>query len=181
MAKLTLNDEKNLVADWKTGAYSQRDLASKYNCSKGKVSQLTEGIEKAKNGHLVAAKVSLLSARAHLTDEEMTAIMTAAQNEVFNSGIVTNVQQLALIRNNQLLSKNKKTVMLKVAQYNADGQRSGEDYEPYEVELSPTDIKEIIEGTDKASITLGVSQRHAPRTEINNNNAQQNIITVEIE
>ena len=52
MAKLTPQDEINLVSDWKTGRYSQRDLASKYNCSKGKVSQLTEGIEKAKNDGL---------------------------------------------------------------------------------------------------------------------------------
>lgn len=52
MAKLTPQDEINLVSDWKTGRYSQRDLASKYNCSKGKVSQLTQGIEKSKNGQI---------------------------------------------------------------------------------------------------------------------------------
>lgn len=76
MAKLTPQDEINLVSDWKTGRYSQRDLASKYNCSKGKVSQLTEGIEKAKNDQVVKAQITILTAKALLSDEEMTAIMT---------------------------------------------------------------------------------------------------------
>lgn len=52
MDKLSEKEELNLVADWKTGRYSQRDLAEKYNCSKGKVSQLTQGVEKAENGQI---------------------------------------------------------------------------------------------------------------------------------
>lgn len=51
MAKLSDREEENLVSDWKTGRYSQRDLADKYNCSKGKVIQLTQGVEKAQNNN----------------------------------------------------------------------------------------------------------------------------------
>ena len=165
MAKLSDREEENLVSDWKTGRYSQRDLADKYNCSKGKVSQLTQGVEKAQNGHLVDCQISLLSANAYLSDSEMTAIMTTAQNEVFNKGLVTNASQLNLIRTTQYLAKNKKLEKRGVG----DGVQVFE-----EVGLGADDFKQCQDTIDKASITLKVNERHAPKQDINLTNAQQN-------
>ena len=128
MAKLSDREEENLVSDWKTGRYSQRDLADKYNCSKGKVSQLTQGIEKAQNGHLVDCQISLLSANAYLSDSEMTAIMTTAQNEVFNKGLVTNATQLNLVRTTQYLAKNKKLEKRGVGDPGTAAQRQHRDH-----------------------------------------------------
>ncbi len=164
MAKLTDKDELNLIADWKTGRYSQRDLADKYVCSKGKVSQLTQGIEKSKNGQLVDAQVSLLSAKAHLSDEEMTAIMTTAQNEVFNNGLISNATQLNLVQMTKHLSENKKLEKVSVG----NGVQNLE-----EVGLGSNDYLNIQNAIDKAAITLRVADRHAPKTEINNTNANQ--------
>jgi len=132
------------------------------------------------NSTLVEKKSTLVEKVAQLSDFEITMLDNIIENEEGSKSLIFSTQSLALIRNNQLLTKNKKTVMLKVAQYGAEGQRSGEDYEPYEVDLSPSDIKECIESTDKASITLGVSQRHAPKIEVNNTNAQQNLTKAEI-
>lgn len=165
MAKLTDKDELKLIADWKTGAYSQRDLSEKYNCSKGKVSQLTQGIEKAQNGQILTAQISVLSARAYLSDVEMTAIMTTAQNEIYNKGLVTNASQLNLIRTTQYLANNKKLEKISVG----DGIQQFE-----EVGLGADDFKQCQDAIDKASITLKVNERHAPKQDINLTNAQQN-------
>ena len=172
MAKLSDKDELKLIADWKTGAYSQRDLSEKYNCSKGKVSQLTQGIEKAQNGQILTAQISVLSARAYLSDVEMTAIMTTAQNEVYNKGLVTNASQLNLIRTTQYLANNKKLEKISVG----DGVQQFE-----EVGLGADDFKQCQDAIDKASITLKVNERHAPKSDVNLVNAQQNNIVVEIE
>jgi len=42
---------------------------------------------------------------------------------------------------------------------------------------NPNDIKTAIEASDRASLTLGVNPRHAPKVEVNNTNAQQNNIS----
>lgn len=168
MAKLSDREEENLVSDWKTGRYSQRDLADKYNCSKGKVSQLTQGIEKAQNGHLVDCQISLLSANAYLSDSEMTAIMTTAQNEVFNKGLVTNATQLNLVRTTQYLANNKKIEKRGVG----DGVQVFE-----EVGLGADDFKQCQDTIDKASITLKVNERHAPRAEVKLTNGDDNSTT----
>lgn len=172
MAKLTEKDELNVKADWQTGRYSQRDLASKYNCSKGKISQLTEGIEKAKNDHLVDAQISLLTAKAYLSTEEMNAIVTTAQNEVFNLGLVTNATQLNVVRITQHLRDNKKVEKINVG----DGVQNFE-----EVALGSSDYKNLQDAIDKASITLKVAERHAPKTEIKNQNEQTNQQVIKIE
>lgn len=144
MARLTIQQEKELIADWKTGHYSHRDLLKKYNCSKGKVSQLTQGIEKASNDQLVKNQVSILSASATLPKEEMTAIMTTAQEIAFNKGLVFGVTQKALQKLNVMID-------------NVD---------------NPNDMKAIIDASDRASLTLGVNQRHAPKVEVQQNNQQ---------
>lgn len=43
------------------------------------------------------------------------------------------------------------------------------------------DLKAIVELSDRASITLKVNERHAPKSDVNLVNAQQNNIIVEIE
>lgn len=152
MAKLTVKDEAKLIADWKTGRFSQRDLASKYNCSKGKVSQLTNGIEKNQNGHLVDAQIAILSAKSLLSDEEMTAITNTAQNEAFSKGLIYNATQMNLIRTMEYLNKNQKLEKINVG----DGVQN---FEP--VGLGADDFKQCQDTIDKASLTLGINQRHS--------------------
>jgi len=149
--------------------------ANKEGWIKGKNLQLKSDIlvfEKEKST-LENKKSTLVEKVAELNDFEITLFDGIVEDEVKHKSIIFSTQTLALVRNNQILTKNTKTVMLKVAQYGENG-KSSEDYEPFEVPLSTTDVKEAIESTDKASITLGVSQRHAPKTDINNNNNQQN-------
>ena len=44
-----------------------------------------------------------------------------------------------------------------------------------------SDINSLAKGMQTITDTLGISQRHAPKQDINLTNAQQNNITVEIE
>ena len=106
-----------------------------------------------------------------LSDEEMTAIMTAAQNEVFNKGLITNATQLILVRTMEYLSKNQKLEKINVG----DGVQN---FEP--VGLGADDFKYCQDTIDKASITLGINPRHAnTNIKVDNNNLQQTNLSIE--
>ncbi|MBE3608762.1 VRR-NUC domain-containing protein [Campylobacter sp. RM9337] len=161
VAKITEQAKKLIIADFHTGKFSQRELAKKHNVSKTMVANLTKGLS-PKNDHLVEAQVSLLSAQAILSIEEMTAVMTAAKDEIYNKGLVINATQLNLARITQHLDKNTKFEKVGVG----DGVQN---FEP--VELNASDYKALQYAIDKASLTLGVNPRNS--TQINNTNAQQ--------
>lgn len=169
MAKLSEQDKKNLIADWKTGRFSQRELVEKYGASKGTVGNLTKGIEQ-KNGHIVDAQITVLTAKAILPPEEMGAIMLTAQEEIYNNQLVTNATQLNLVRITEHISVNKKLEKINVG----DGVQQFE-----EVGLGSGDYLNIQNAIDKASITLKVSDRHAPRQEIKVEQGMQNNLSIE--
>ena len=145
MARLNDNQRDLILADYHTGKYSQRKLANKYNVSLGTINNLTKEID-PKNEHLVNAQISILSAKSELPNEQLNAILNTAQELAFNKGLVFNVTQKALKKLNTIVDT---------------------------VE-SPDDIKTIIEASDRASLTLGVNPRFAPKTDINLSNNQQN-------
>jgi len=117
---------------------------------------------------------TLVSKVATLSDFEITILSEKIVEETGIKSLITNTQALAVIRANEQLTRNTKTVMLKERQYSSEGVPIGEEYTPYQVPLDSTDIKNNVDSVDKASITLKVSDRHAPKTEIVNTNAQQN-------
>ena len=86
-------------------------------------------------------------------------------------------QSLAVQRVKELLTSNKKTVAMKLKNGEFDT------VEKHEVELSPQDLQTCIDGIDKASITLKVNERHAPRAEVKvtgvDDNSTTNNLTVE--
>lgn len=150
--------------------------AKKDNWTKSKTQQLkSDIIEIEKQKSTLDAKInSTVENLATLSDFEITILDQQIQSETGIKSLIFSTANLALIRNNQLLTKNKKTVLTKEVIYNNEGKPLKAIMTPIEMELNPTDIKEIIEGTDKASITLGVNQRHS-NTVINNANAQQTV------
>lgn len=167
MAKLTDKTKTLIIADYHTNKYSQRELAKKHNVSIGTINKLTKEIQ-PKNEHLVNAQISILTASAMISDEQMNAIMNTAKDEVYNKGLATNATQMNLIRITEHLAENKKLEKINVG----DGVQN---FEP--VGLGSSDYKNIQDAIDKASITLGVNQRHAnAQTQVNieNTNAQQN-------
>ena len=171
MAKITEKDKKLLMADFLTGKYSQRELAKKFNMSLGTVNKLTKDVEPI-NEHLVNAQISILTAKAILPNEQMNAIMNTAQEEIYNRNLITNATQLNLVRTMEYLSNNKKLEKVSVGTGLQD---------LVEVGLGADDFKQCQDAIDKASITLGVNQRHS-NSQINinneNTNAQQNKVEI---
>lgn len=167
---LSARDKKLIIADFQTGKYSQRDLAKKYNVSNGTVANITKGLDR-KNEHLVDAQISLLTAKAYLSDEELSAIMSTAQNEVFNNGLVTNASQLNLVRMTQCLQDNKKLEKINVG----DGIQQ---FEP--VGLGSGDYKNIQDAIHKAGQSLKVIEQFAPKSDIKVEQGMQNIVPTQI-
>lgn len=172
MAKLTEHDKKLLIADYHTNKYSQRELAKKYNTSVGTVNNLTKEIN-PENEHLVNAQIAILTAKAILPIEHLNAILNTAQEEIYNKNLITNATQLNLVRTMEYLSNNKK--LEKVS--------SGVGVqELVEVGLGSSDFKECQDTIDKASLTLGVNQRHSnSQVNIQNTNATQVNNNIQIE
>ena len=170
MAKLTDHDKILLIADYHTNKYSQRELAKKYNTSLGTVNNITKEIT-PQNEHLVNAQVAIISAKAILPIEHLNAILNTAQEEVYNKSLITNATQLNLVRTMEYLSNNKKLEKVGLG----DGVQGFET-----VGLGADDFKQCQDTIDKASITLGVNQRHASSAVINNANVQQEVKTIQI-
>lgn len=156
------------------GAISKK--SKKETWQKGKNQQLKSDIKAfdREKETLEAKKETLVEKVANLSDFEITMLNDVIEKESGAESLVFSTQSLAVIRQNQILTKGKKTVMLKVAQYGKGGSKTGEDFEPYQIDLSASDIKDCIDSVHKAGQTLGVVEQFAPKTEITNTNATQN-------
>lgn len=170
MARLTDKQKELILADYHTGKYSQRKLSEKHDVSIGTVNKITKE-ETPQNEHIVNAQITLLTAKSYISNEQMNAIMNTAKDEIFNNALITNATQLNLVRTMEYLSNNKKLDKIN---------SGGGIQEHVEVGLGSDDFKYCQDTIDKASLTLGVNQRHSS-TLINNTNATQNNIIIEIE
>jgi hypothetical protein len=133
-----------------------------------------ETLEKKKETLRVKKETITRKMALTLSDFEITILDEVVTSEAGIKSLITSTQSLAMIRANEMLSRGTKTTLMKVGQYDSKGNRTGETYEPFETNLEPADLRNTIEAVDKASITLGINQRHAPKMEISNTNAQQN-------
>jgi len=66
--------EQMIVADWRTGEYSQQDLADKYKISKGKTNNLCKGVEQDMTA-IVTAGVHYRQGLAGQNDRLVTAVI----------------------------------------------------------------------------------------------------------
>lgn len=90
-------------------------------------------------------------------------VIIAEKKSAENSAVISTLDEIAdeAIRNKDIIHRLTKKALAKA-----------------EVLLNEvdnmSDIRTAIELADKASLTLGVNQRHAPKVEVTNTNAQQN-------
>ena len=150
--KISDNDKALLIADHKTGKYSQRKLAEKYDVSLGTVSKLTKEEDKS-NERFVEAQVAILEGKANLSDIEMNAVMNTAQDEIRRRNLIFNASERIVA---------KATLMID--------------------EISEAqELKHLCDTVDKASLTLGVNQRHSNQNiNVNTQNNMQQNTNVEI-
>lgn len=151
MAKLLTDKEKSLIiSDYKTGQYSQRELAKKHDVSIGTVNKLTKDLNTT-NEHLMNAQKALIVAKETLPRDEMNAIVNTAMDLVRKEG---------LIYGNAELIASKIPAMLQQID-------------------TASDLKLLADTNDRLAITLKVADRHAPKQDINVNataGVQNNIV-----
>lgn len=120
-----------------------------------------------------AKKATVTQQLATLEDYEVEILGELIEDETKIKSLLTNATVLNLVRINQALKDNTKVEKIGI----------GEGMQTFqEVNLGSSDFKQLQEAIDKASITLGVNQRHAPKTDIKVTQGQQtNIEAPEIE
>ena len=99
MAAIPLNDDKvsRIVADWRTGAFSQQDLADKHKVSKGSVNKLCKGVEQDMTA-IVTAGIQYQSGLSAQDDRIVTAVTAvvdeaASRMEWINKAALKNAQE----------------------------------------------------------------------------------------
>ena len=127
-------------------------------------------------------ETELVNRVSKLEDYQITILDNLIQDETGNKSLLFSTANLSLIRKNQMLTKNTKTVIEYETTYSEDGKPLVKRPIEFQVELSPTDLKALDEGIDKNAVTLEVAPRHAnSQVNISNTNAVQNNLSVEWE
>jgi DNA-binding XRE family transcriptional regulator len=143
MAKITDDLRDKIISDYNIGK-SQNSIAEKYNLSPATINKICKGLT-PKYKEKVNTVVAIESELSHESEYQSECFYKEVNDLLRNKRLIFSAQQKAV---------RKATTMLDQID-------------------SASDLKAIIDGIDKASITLGVSQRHASTT-INNTNAVQN-------
>ena len=126
------------------------------------------------NTTLEVKKTTALEKLTTLKDYEITILDKVIEDETGNKSLLFSTANLSLIRKNQMLTKNTKTVIEYETTYSEDGKPLMKRPIEFQVELSPTDLKALDEGIDKNAVTLEVAPRHAnSQVNISNTNATQ--------
>lgn len=141
---------------FESGQYSLSEIQAKTGISKSKISEKSkkELWERGRNADYIEAKVTIAERREHEKGTVIQVLDDIAYEKIRNKELVFNVAQKALKKLDKMLD---------------------------EVD-NPTDVKMVIDATDRASLTLGVNQRHAPKGDVNvqtNTAVANNNITVE--
>jgi len=144
MARLTDKQRDMIISDFNIGV-SQNQLALKYECSPATINKLCKGLEpKYKD------KVNTVdSIKSELSKE------SEYQSECFDKEVNDKLRRQNLVFNASEKALKKLDSLIDMTE---DAQ----------------DMKHIVDSIDKASITLGVNQRHAnSQVNISNTNATQ--------
>jgi len=156
--------------------YTQQQLADKYGISKGmvnryiqpKVNKVNKIIDEEVSIHRDYKKLQEEKSK-HLTKSEQIEVNKQIESKLYAEQLVNSVVLSSLLANQQILEDG----------YVEDKINVGDRVQKFEKrKINTSDTLNIINGTDKASITLGVNQRHA-NSQINvntQNNMQQNTV-----
>jgi len=149
----SLNERKN-KENWVVSEQAKAVVAGITNISE-QINELN-----SENHELAKVAVDIGATKA----EKLTSIQTVASN--------------LLLRINESIINNEKIELVRVKQY-VDGKVDSETVEQVVVGHGAKDHKDFADAIDKIAVTTGAAERHAPKTEINNTNAQQNNTTLE--
>jgi hypothetical protein len=120
-------------------------LAKKYQCSPATINKLCKGLV-PKYKDKVNDEVALRSELSSESEYLVNTFEKEVNDKLRRENLVYGFQERAV-------------------------QKAGEILDMTE---SAKDLRDLVEAVDKAAVTLKVADRHAPKVEVNNTNAQQN-------
>ena len=163
MARLTIEQWEDLEADYHTGTFSKNELAEKYEISHTAVNKRLKNVE-PKHKDKVSTLISIKSDLANESFKEVSAVETIVAEQLRRRGLLFSGVEKAVKKMADLIDYGKIEEKINVA----PGVQQFE-----ERKLNTSDIKNALDGFDKASITLGVNERFSSKVEVNNANVQQ--------
>jgi hypothetical protein len=172
MAKLTDDLKDKIISDFNIGK-SQNWLATNYNLSPATINKLCKGLipkYKDKVNDVISIKTEL----ANESEYQAFTFDKEVNEQLRRKNLIFNATEKIIKKATELLEKNKVVDKISVG----DGIQN---FEPRE--LNTTDLKNLSDTIDKASITLGVNQRHS-NSQINvntQNNVNTNNTTLTLE
>ena len=126
---------------------------------KSKIENWEKGNEKK---HLISQAIEVVEKKETLNETALSVHNEIVNDEIRRKGLVFNATEKLLKKASQMIDKNSVVEKINVG----DGIQNFESRE-----LNTSDFKNLIDTIDKASITLGINQRHSNQV-INNANAQ---------
>lgn len=106
-------------------------------------------------------KCTLLNSISDLKAADIQLLDREIFNETKRKSVLFNIVSLSMVRKQQILMKNTKSVVIKNKVYDLDGRVCGEEASLMEVPLDASDLKNLDDGVDKNSLTLKINDRHA--------------------
>jgi hypothetical protein len=160
---LSTRKKNQIIAEWKAGRFNSYYAVAKHH-------QISQPIAKKMLVNIDQSNVDIVRTGVEYeTAKKLSKNLVeikAIENEVANRIKVDNISNKILDKASQMISSNKTIEKVNVG----DGMQSFQ-----ERELNSADLKNLADTVDKASVTLGVNQRHASsQVTVNNTNAQQN-------
>ena len=166
MARLTDDTRDRILSDFHIGK-SQNWLAREYECSTATINKLCKGVTQ-KYKDKVNAVVSIKSELSQESKYQSECFDAEVNTQLRRTGIINDLTELNMDKLKTHLTNNKK--LEKVS--------SGQGIQNLvEVPLGTSDYKEAQDAIDKASVTLGVNQRHSNQSI--NVNTQNNMVQLE--
>lgn len=129
--------------------------------------------EHGKNADYIEAKELIATKKGTEKEQAVLILDEIADENIRRKNLVYGASEKIVQATSKMLDKGKKQVVVKVKEYSKES-GSSESLDVIDQELDPQDLKNLSDTVDKASLTLGVNPRHAPKIELNNTNAQQN-------
>lgn len=162
MARLTDKQRDMIISDFNIGV-SQNQLALKYECSPATINKLCKGLE-PKYKDKVNTVVAIKSELSKESEYQSECFDKEVNDKLRREGLVFNATEKLLKKASQMIDKNSVVDKINVG----DGVQN---FEPRE--LNTSDLKNLSDTIDKASITLGINPRHAnTNIKVDNNNTQ---------
>lgn len=171
MARLTDKQRDMIISDFNIGV-SQNQLALKYECSPATINKLCKGLE-PKYKDKVNTVVSIKSELSKESEYQSECFDKEVNNQLRLKQIVFNASEKLLVKATEMIKKGQTVDKINVG-------AGIQQIEPRELDSS--DLKNLADTIDKASLTLGVNQRHSSsQVNIQNTNATQVNNNIQIE